>query len=173
MAHQLSGRRDLIKGMGVGAMGMLGASALWPEPARASEDGSDEGLAGCWILDVVFSTGAPDERHVIAFAAGGTLTANAGFNPRADIGSWEMTSHDGFKFVLIAMLFTDPTPPDRPAYNGVAVVRATGTLLDANTMQASAVGSVYDKCGNLITNPRWTGKGFRVTTDGYVPAQEC
>ena len=118
---QLS-RRQMLIGVGTGAIGAGALAALAPAAALANEDGG--GLIGAWDLSITQTspTASPTIEGVAVFSPGGSLVTTDAGSPTAGLGTWTMKEHGGFALKFLTWDFSNPSAVAK------VVVKATGTL---------------------------------------------
>jgi hypothetical protein len=100
MSRTYLDRRQVLKGLGVGALAAGATAALSPMTALADDD--HKGPIGAWNINI-HEEGQPSRQAVAGLAAGGVFTTVDSLGPGAvGLGAWnkEEDKHFAFKFTV-------------------------------------------------------------------------
>ena len=154
MSNDKLNRRQLLIGASAGALG-IGAAALIPMTALASEDSN---LVGTWdvhITDLTNPTAPATSEGATTFAPGGGVVTMDSTSPSTGIGSWTKKGH-AFSARFMQFGFS-------PQGTTKALVSVKGTLSEG-TISGTFTVKVYDLQGNLVfgdAKGTFTGTRFR------------
>jgi hypothetical protein len=142
-------RRQVLKGLGAGALAVGATAVLSPVTALAADDRNS--LLGAWSFNV-HPVGRASFQAVAGFAAGGVFTTVNSQGPgEVGLGAWDKEKDKHFAFKFTAFDF----PQGQLA---VVTVSATGTL-DENSIQGSFSARVL---GNLVDSGTFDGTRMTV-----------
>jgi hypothetical protein len=154
-------RRQVLRGVGLAALGGGAAAALAPTSALADNDG-DGGLVGSWNLTIVDLSGAlpiPNE-GVGVYAPGGGFTTAYGGIPFVGLGAW--AQRGGGKFGLTFLNFLFDFNPVK--FTGTAKIRAEGTV-HRDTQSGTYKFDVVDPSGANVFSGHGTFSGKRMRVE--------
>ena len=112
-------RREILGGVGAGALGVGALGALAPEAAASGTDT----VRGSWQITPKLPPGAPPFVALAAFAAGGVFITTGSDEPGTGIGEWRSIGSDGFGFAYTNFHFDSAGK-----LSSVVNVKATGTF---------------------------------------------
>jgi hypothetical protein len=126
-------RRQLLKGLGIGALAAGATAALSPVTALAEDDSHSP--LGAWALNI-HENGQPSRTAVATFAAGGALATVDSLGPGAvGLGAWSKREDNGFAFKFTVFDFSQGSA-------ATVVVAGAGTVT-GNSIKASFSVTVF------------------------------
>lgn len=136
-------RRQLLKGLGIGALTAGAAAALSPVTALA--EGDPNSPLGAWNIDIN-PTGGKSRPAAVNFAAGGAFTTTDSLGPGAvGVGVWEGGRLFAFKFTVFD--FSHGGVP-------VPVVISGHGAVSEGSIQGTASATVF---GNFVGESTFSG----------------
>ena len=131
-------RRQLLKGLGAGALAAGAAATL---PATVLADSEEHGAAGAWTI-MVHPTARPTRQATASFGPGGIFSVTDSLAPGAvGVGVWKHLEASKFALKFTVYDFSHGAP-------GVAVSITGSGSVSGDTMQgtfqARVFGSVVD-----------------------------
>jgi hypothetical protein len=141
-------RRQLLKGLGAGALAVGAAATLSPATALADDD--HKGLVGGWNINV-HPAGEPDFRAVATFAPGGVMGTTDSRVVGAGFGVWKQQEDNTFAFKFTVFDFRQGAP-------GVTVVVSVNATVSGNSLQGTLSVTVFGTVvgGGTIDGTRMT-----------------
>jgi hypothetical protein len=132
MSRTYLDRRQVLKGLGVGALAAGATAALSPMTALADDD--HKGPIGAWNINI-HEEGQPSRQAVAGLAAGGVFTTVDSLGPGAvGLGAWNKEEDKHFAFKFTVYDFT---------HGGVPVVVAGNGTVTENSIQGSVTAKVF------------------------------
>lgn len=123
-------RRQLLKGLGLGAVTAGAAAALSPVTALA--EGDPNSPLGAWNI-TINPAGGQGRPAAVSFAAGGAFATTDSIGPGAvGIGTWEGGSKFAFKFTVFDF-----------SHGGVPVVVSGGGAVSEGSIQGTFSVTVF------------------------------
>jgi hypothetical protein len=150
---EIASRRDLLAGLGGGAVGAAFALAA-PEAA----DAAAPTVRGTWIITPKSSRGPSPFRALAAFAAGGVFATTGSDEAGTGLGEWVSRGAAGFAFTYLNFHFGS----DGKLANTVKV-SATGSF-SGSSLTGRATLSTFGPGGNRLSPAaRFTFTGRRMS----------
>lgn len=126
-------RRQLLKGLGAGALAAGAAVTLAPATALAEDD--HKGPTGAWSLNI-HEVGQPTRQAVAGLASGGVFTTVDSLGPGAvGVGAWKETEDNHVSFTFTAYDFSHGAP-------ATVVVSGRGAV-SGNSIQGTFSATVF------------------------------
>jgi hypothetical protein len=152
-------RREVLKGVGLAALGGGAAAALAPATALADDSG-EGGPVGSWNITIVDLGANPGKSEGVAiFAPGGGFTTSDSGSPFTGLGVWASKGEHKFAITFLNFLF-DFTPELK--FAGTAKIRAEGTVRGDTQSGTYKVDGVDPKGNTFSSHGTFTGKRMRV-----------
>jgi hypothetical protein len=124
-------RRQLLKGLGAGALAAGAAATLSPATALADDGG--RGVIGAWDF-TTHPAQAPDFNGVFNFGAGGVLAEVDAFSPGTPLGVWRHKEGNKFLWKFKGFDLTVSPPAE--------VVVSGDLALTGNSIRGNFTGTV-------------------------------
>ena len=124
-------RRQMLKGLGAGALAAGAAVTLGPTSALAHE----AGLTGSWNLKI-HPSGQTTFPGIATFAPGGVMSTADANSPSAGFGAWQGRAGGRFVFTFTTFDFSHGSP-------GATVVVSGRGEVDGNSLHGSFKVSVF------------------------------
>jgi hypothetical protein len=143
-------RRQLLKGLGAGALAAGAAVTLSPTNALAEDD--HEGATGAWTVNI-HETDQPSRQAAVGLAAGGVFTTTDSLGPGAvGVGAWKHEGHNKVAFKFTVYDFSRGTP-------GVTVVVSGSGTVSGNSIAGTFTVTVF---GNQVASGTFDGTRMTV-----------
>jgi len=141
-------RRQLLKGLGAGALAVGAAATLSPATALADDD--HKGLVGGWNLNI-HPAGEPAFHSATTFAPGGVMGTTDSQAGGTGFGVWKQQEDNTFVFRFTAFDFRQGAP-------GVTVLVSGSASVSGNSLQGTFSVTVFGTVvgGGTIDGTRMT-----------------